>query len=307
MTQNPLKYADRLARIDQLIGNTPLIRFDSLSTDRVSIYGKAEWLQLGNSVKARAAFRIISSALSKGMLEDRVLIDASSGNTAIAYASICSRLNIPLEICLPENASQKRKDILTSLGTTLHLTSGLEGTDGAQAVAQEIVSTNPDRYYLANQYGNSANWQAHYHGTAHEIWNQTNGDITHFVTGLGTTGSFVGNAAQLKKYNEGISAIALQPDSPMHPLEGWKHLETAVVPGIYTTENVDRILSVDSGKAMDMISYLAKNEGLLLSPSSAANVQGAVKVAQNLDQGTVVTLLPDDASKYDEVLNLIKS
>ncbi|MCL4165298.1 UNVERIFIED_CONTAM: hypothetical protein GTU68_007313, partial [Idotea baltica] len=222
-----------LAETSKLIGNTPLLYIASLSTDTVSIYAKAEWYQLGNSVKARAAYRIISQALHQGLLEDRILLDASSGNTAIAYASIAARLGISLEICLPANASQKRKDILLGLGTTLHLTSELEGTDGAQAFAKELVVKNPSKYYLADQYNNASNWQAHYFGTAEEIYQQSNAQVTHFVSGLGTTGSFVGNAKRLKELNSAIKTIALQPQSPMHILEGWKHLETAVVPGIF--------------------------------------------------------------------------
>jgi S-sulfo-L-cysteine synthase (O-acetyl-L-serine-dependent) len=306
MTKYPPKATLDLHRIGKEIGHTPLLKLSSLSTDRVEVYAKAEWYQLGNSVKARAAFRIISEAILAGLLEGRTLLDASSGNTAIAYASICAKLQIPLAICLPANASQKRKDILRALGTELHLTSELEGTDGAQAVARSMAEAEPERYFLADQYANPANWKAHYHGTAEEIWSQTDGIITHFVTGLGTTGSFVGNAAKLKALNPDIRTVALQPDSPMHLLEGWKHLETAVVPAIFSEEHIDGYASVDSTGALDMIRFIAKHEGLLLSPSSAANLLGAKQLANTLKEGRIVTLLPDDASKYDEILQMIQ-
>jgi cysteine synthase B len=305
MTKSPPKATMDLHRIGKEIGHTPLLKMNSLSTDRVEIYAKAEWYQLGNSVKARAAFRIISEALISGQLEDRTLLDASSGNTAIAYASICAKLQIPLTICLPANASQKRKDILKALGTELHLTSELEGTDGAQAVAKELAISDPDRYFLADQYANPANWKAHFLGTAEEIWQQTHGIITHFVTGLGTTGSFVGNAAKLKALNPAIRTVALQPDGPMHILEGWKHLETAKVPDIFSDEHIDEYATVDSTGALDMIRFIAKHEGILLSPSSAANLLGAKQLADTLTEGRIVTLLPDDASKYDEILQMI--
>jgi cysteine synthase B len=294
-----------LDSVEAFIGNTPLIPFPSLSTDRTSVWAKAEWCQMGQSVKARAAFNIIKRALKTGELENRVLLDASSGNTAIAYASIGAKLGIPVAICLPKNASRKRKDILNALGAELHLTSELEGTDGAQQVARALFEEEPEKYFYADQYNNDANWQAHYHGTAVEILEQTKGRITHFVTGLGTTGSFVGNAARLKEHDPGIMTIALGPDSPMHFLEGWKHLETAIVPGIFTDENIDRYLEIDSSEVLEMVKFIANHEGLLLSPSAAANLLGAKKVAESLEEGMVVTLLPDDISKYDEVLKTL--
>jgi cysteine synthase B len=306
MTKNYKLPAMKLALIGKQIGNTPLLRIDSLSSDTTAVYAKAEWYQLGASVKARAAFAIVSSALRSGQLDDRRLLDASSGNTAIAYASICARLKIPLSICLPSNASQKRKDILRALGTELHLTSELEGTDGAQAVAKNMAQSEPERYYLADQYSNKANWQAHFNGTACEIWEQTKQGITHFVTGLGTSGSFVGNAGRLKELNPSIQAIALQPDSPMHILEGWKHLETATVPNIFSSTHIDSYETVDSSEALEMIRFIAKHEGLLISPSSAANLIGAKRIADRSRNSQVVTLLPDDASKYDEILQKIK-
>jgi cysteine synthase B len=305
MTRNLDIASEALAQTAKLIGNTPLLRIACLSSSKVNVYAKAEWSQLGNSIKARAAFRIISKAMQQGLLQDRVLLDASSGNTAIAYASICARVGIKLEICLPANASQKRKDILKALGTTLHLSSELEGTDGAQELARQLFASNPSKYFLADQYNNAANWQAHYYGTAEEIYAQSAAQVTHFIAGLGTTGSFVGNAKRLKEIDPSIKTIALQPNSPMHILEGWKHLETAVVPGIFSEENLDAYKAVDSLDALEMIQYIAKHEGILISPSSAANLVGARDLAAEIEEGYIVTLLPDDASKYDEVLNMI--
>jgi cysteine synthase B len=277
-----------------------------LSNERVKIYAKIEYYQIGQSVKARAAFNIFKSALSIGKLENKILLDASSGNTAIAYATIGAKLGIPVCICLPNNASVKRKEILKALGADIILTSEFEGTDGAQGVALEMNEKDPQKYYYADQYSNDANWSAHYYGTAEEIWSQTKGSITHFVTGLGTTGSLVGNAKKLKEYNASIFVGALQPDSPMHFLEGWKHLETAKIPKIYNEEKIDKHLAIDSSEALSMISFISKNEGLLLSPSSAANLLGAKKIAESIDKGVVVTLLPDDIQKYDEILKMLK-
>jgi S-sulfo-L-cysteine synthase (O-acetyl-L-serine-dependent) len=296
----------KIEQLSKQVGNTPLIYFDSLSTPKVKIYAKMEYYQIGQSVKARAAFNIFKAAISSGSLNNKGLLDASSGNTAIAYAAIGAKLGVPVTICLPKNASQKRKDILKALGAEIILTSEFEGTDGAQLVAADLFEKNPDKYFYADQYGNDANWQAHYYGTAEEIWNQTKGDITHFVTGLGTTGSFVGSSRKLKELNPSIHTTALQPDSPMHFLEGWKHLETAKVPAIYTEMNLDQHLGIDSSEALNMISFISKKEGLLLSPSSCANLLGAQKVASQTEEGVIVTILPDDLQKYDEILKMLK-
>ncbi|MDX1685444.1 MAG: cysteine synthase family protein [Saprospiraceae bacterium] len=305
LTETRIGSPELMASLSQQVGNTPLLAIESLGSDKVKVYGKAEWMQLGNSVKARAAFNIISSALRNGQLQDRVLLDASSGNTAIAYASICARLSIPIEICLPANASAKRKSILHALGAQLHLTSELEGTDGAQREAKNLAEAHPDKYFYADQYNNDANWKAHYYTTALEIWEQTNKKLTHFVAGLGTTGSFVGTAQRLKELNPEIRTIALQPNSPMHFLEGWKHLPTAKVPGIYNDRNVDQLLEINSEDSIAFVKRIAREEGLLISPSSAANLLGAKRIADTLEEGVVVTILPDDISKYDEVLNMI--
>jgi S-sulfo-L-cysteine synthase (O-acetyl-L-serine-dependent) len=297
----------RVKELSKLIGNTPIFRINKLFVkEGVEIYAKQEWQQLGGSVKARPAFNIISEAIKNGdLFPGRHLLDASSGNTAIAYAAIGAALGIPVTICLPENASEERKTTLRAYGVNIIFTSKFGGTDEAQDRARELYSINPDKYFYADQYSNENNWKAHYNNTALEIYRQTEGAVTHFVTGLGTTGSFTGTSRRLKELNPSIKAISLQPDAALHGLEGWKHLETNVVPGIYDHTLADENLDIDTYVAYELIKKAANDEGLLLSPSSAANLVGAIKVAQNIKEGVVVTLLPDNGEKYWEVLNLI--
>ncbi|NNC82337.1 MAG: cysteine synthase family protein [Flavobacteriales bacterium] len=295
-----------LANCRQRVGNTPMIGIESLSSDKVKVWAKLEWHQIGNSVKARAAFHIMQRAWSEGELQGRTLLDASSGNTAIAYAAIGRVLQIPVHICIPSNASEKRKQVLRSLGASLHWTSEMEGTDGAQAVAQEIQARYPEKYFYADQYGNPSNQEAHVLTTSREIWQQRDGRISHFVAGLGTTGTFTGTTRGLKDLGAQFQAIALQPDSPLHIMEGWKHLETAKVPSIFDPSQVDATASISSESVMDMIRFIARKEGLLLSPSAAANLVGAQELAHTLEEGDIVTVLADDISKYDEVLKMIQ-
>ncbi len=297
----------RFKTIGNTIGHTPIHEFPSLSPrPGVRIFGKLEWYQFGGSVKARAAYNMIRYAITTGrLISGQRLLDASSGNTGIAYASICSVLGIPLTLCLPENASSQRIQILQGLGTELILTSRLEGTDGAQRVAADMASTSPGTYYYADQYNNSRNWKAHFYGTSREVYNQTGGQITHFVAGLGTTGTFTGTSRGLKCLNPKIETISLQPDAPMHGLEGWKHLETARVPGIYDSNLADDTLQVNSGEVFDLIRFIAKHEGLILSPSAAANLLGAHIIASKNRRATIVTLLADNGDKYSEILTQI--
>jgi cysteine synthase B len=288
------------------VGNTPLVEIPSLGSSGVRIFAKQEWAQAGGSVKARAANRIIRSARRRGLLKpDIALLDASSGNTAIAYATMARGMQLPVVICLPENASAKRISTLRDLGAELIFTSPFEGTEGAQTEARRLHASAPARYYYADQYSNSANWKAHYHGTAPEILKQTDGEITHFVAGLGTTGTFTGTVRRLKERKPGVRAIALQPDSPMHGLEGWKHLATASVPRIYDDTLVDEMLEIDSEEAWEMIRFIADREGMLISPSAAANLVGAQRVARQIPSGVVVTVLPDSLERYDEVAEMI--
>ena len=295
----------RLDQVQNLIGKTPIYELSSLSpSPEVQIFAKCEWMQMGQSVKARPAFRIIQEAILRGELgPEKRLLDASSGNTAIAYASIGAALGIDVTICLPENASKERKQILKSLGVELVLTSPFEGTDGAQAEARRLADEQPLRYYYADQYNNESNWRAHYHGTAQEIFSQTNGQITHFIAGLGTTGTFVGTSRGLKDQSTFVQSISVEPETAMHGLEGWKHLETVKVPGIYDRSIADEHRRVSTGAAYEMVKRLAQNEGLLLSPSSAANVAAALALAEEIEEGVIVTILPDDASKYSEVIS----
>lgn len=263
-----------------------------------------EWQQVGGSVKARPAYRIIHDALEAGLLSrDKHLLDASSGNTGIAYAHIGAALGIPVTLCLPENASEERKQVLRALGVELELTSRGGGTDEAQEVALKKYEDNPDHFFYADQYSNSSNWKAHYQTTGQEIWNQTDHQITHFITGLGTTGTFIGTSRRLKEFNRNIKLIGLQPDLAMHGLEGWKHLETAQTPAIYDNSVPDELRSISTDRAYELIRKTAREEGLLLSPSSAANLAGALQLTEEIEQGVIVTVFPDDGSKYGEVLN----
>jgi cysteine synthase B len=306
-SQHRITIQENRFAVGKLIGNTPLYELTSVwKHKRVRILAKLEWCQLGGSVKSRPAFYIINHAIECGELhKGKQLLDASSGNTGIAYASIGAALGIPVTICLPENASKERKEILNALGANIEYTSRFEGTDGAQTVAREIASMYPEKFYYADQYNNRNNWRAHFETTANEIWSQTNGSITHFVAGLGTTGTFSGISKRLRHLNPAIEFIGLQPDNPMHGLEGWKHLETAKVPGIFKPELVDRTLTVDTLEAYDMLKEVAQKEGLLISPSAAANLVGAIKVAEQLESGVVVTTFSDNADKYSEVIQQI--
>ena len=302
--------AARIKEIGKQVGNTPVHQLDPrlYNKPRVKIFAKQEWSQIGGSVKARAAYSIIKKAIENGQLSEKtILVDATSGNTGIAYASIARELGIRVSLCLPENASKERKEILTDLGVNIIYTSPLEGTDGSQVRARELVEENPEAYFYADQYKNENNWKAHYYTTAPEILKQVP-DITHFVAGMGTTGTFVGTGRRLRELKPEVHLIAFQPDSALHGLEGWKHLETAVVPRIYDPSVADEIIEVTTEEAYEMIVRVHKVEGLLLSPSSAANIAGAIKVAEKIEEGVIVTVLPDNADKYSEVIKkLIKS
>lgn len=297
----------KVKSLGRFVGKTPLFPINQVfQKEGVKIFAKLEWQQLGMSVKARPAYQIIKDAILRGDLtEGKHLLDASSGNTAIAYASIGSALGISVSICLPENASEERKTYLKALGAELILTSRFGGTDDAQAAAKELATTYPEKYYYANQYGNDSNWRAHYLTTSEEIYKQTNGEITHFVTGLGTTGTFTGNSRRLKELNPNIHLTSLQPNAAMHGLEGWKHLETAKVPTIYDATIAHQNLEMDTYVAIDIVKEVARKEGLLISPSAGANLAGAIEVAKQIDQGTIVTVFPDDASKYGEVMKVV--
>lgn len=298
---------DKLRQIEKFVGNTSLYPITKLGNKKdVKIYAKLEWQQISNSVKARAAFNIIKQAVLNGDIhEHKGLIDASSGNTAVAYATIGAKLGIPVTLCVPENASATKKNALQALGANIIYTSRFGGTDEAQQKVQELSLENPLQYFYTNQYANENNWKAHYNGTAHEIWNQTKEKVTHFIAGLGTTGTFVGTSRKLKELNNDIKTISLQPDSAMHGLEGWKHLESAIVPKIYDDSVADENWFIDTYEAFDLIKDAAKYEGLLLSPSAAANLLGALQLAEKIDEGIIVTTFADHASNYPEILETI--
>jgi S-sulfo-L-cysteine synthase (O-acetyl-L-serine-dependent) len=296
----------KVRSIENKVGSTPLHAVRKLYQKKgIQIFAKKEWMQLSGSVKARAGYAIIRNAIETGKLvEGKSLLDATSGNTGIAYATIGKLLGIPVTLCLPENATLERKEILRGLGAELILTSKYEGTDGAQQEAKTLSRKFPDKYFYADQYKNENNWKAHYHTTALEIFEEIP-SITHFVAALGTTGTFVGTGRRLRKLNPDIELISLQPDSALHGLEGWKHLETAIVPAIYDPTVADKNLDISTEEAYEMIRRAKDEEGLLLSPSSAANLVGAIKVASELEKGIIVTVLPDNGDKYSEVLRKI--
>jgi cysteine synthase B len=283
------------------IGNTPLLRICRLfkRNNSVEIYAKAEWFNPGGSVKDRAALGMILEAVRVGRLtKEKTIIDATSGNTGIAYAMIGSALGYKVTLALPSNASQERKNALLAYGAEIIFTDPLSGTDGAQQKVKELVAANPDKYYYPDQYNNPANWKAHYNTTAVEIWEQTGHRITHFVAGLGTTGTFVGTSRRLKEFNPDIVCVAFQPDSPLHGLEGLKHLKTTMVPGIYDPAVADYQLAISTEEAYNMVNRLAREEGLFVGVSAGAAMAAALKVASKLESGVVVTIFPDSGARY---------
>jgi cysteine synthase B len=284
-----------------LIGNTPLLRLSFADLPPgVAIFAKAEWYNLGGSVKDRPALWMIRGGEASGALRPGMRIaDATSGNTGIAYATIGAALGYPVTLALPANASIERIRTLRALGAELILTDPAEGTDLAITTIRELVATDPGRYFYPDQYNNPANPQAHYESTAPEIWRQTEGRVSHFVAALGTSGTFMGTARRLREYNPSVGLIAVQPDSPYHALEGVKHmLSTRLVPGIYDSALADAMLEVTSEEAFSMARRLARSEGLLVGISAAANVAAALRVARDLRQGAVVTILCDSAARY---------
>jgi len=286
------------------IGNPPLLRLDRVGHEfpKVEFCAKAEWFNPGGSVKDRPALSMIQAGLASGALRPgKTIIDATSGNTGIAYAMIAAALGYPVKLCLPDSASPERKRILSAYGAELVITPGDEGTDGAIRQVQKIVTADPEKYFYPDQYSNPANWQADYRATANEIWGQTSGRITHFVAGLGTSGTFVGTTKRLKELNPEIRCVSLQPDASFHGLEGWKHMETAIRPAIYDDKLADENLSVSTEEAYRLVKRLAREEGLLVSPSAAAALLGCFQVAARLpknEHGVMVTVFADSASKY---------
>jgi cysteine synthase B len=288
--------------LEALVGNTPLLPLRRLSrgvSARVKILAKAEWFNPGGSVKDRPALSIIRTALAAGELSaPKRLLDSTSGNMGISYATLAASLGIPVTLTIPASASPERISILRALGAELVLTDPGEGSDGAIRVARRMAFEEPDLYWYANQYDNPANWQAHYRTTGPEILAQTEGQITHFVSGLGTSGTLTGSGRFLREHLPSISVIAFQPDAAFHGLEGLKHMPTAIQPGIYDPSFADRTLEVRTEAAYEMVPRLAREEGLFVGISSGAAAVAALRVAAELDEGVVVTVFPDDGSKY---------
>ena len=286
------------------IGNTPLLRLARIGSELpgVEILGKAEWLNPGGSIKDRAASNIVAQARASGKLTSgKILLDSTSGNTGIAYAMIGAAQGFPVTLCMPENVSVERKRILHAYGANIIYTDPANGSDGAIRMARELAAKHPDLYYYADQYSNDANWQAHYHGTANEIWQQTEGRITHFVAMLGTSGTFVGTTRRLKELNPRVRCISLQPDSAFHGIEGTKHMASAIVPRIYDASLADADLGISTEDAYAMAKRLAREEGLLVGISAAAAVVGCLQLARQLkknERAVFVTILCDSGDKY---------
>jgi cysteine synthase B len=284
------------------VGNTPIIPLSRVAedlTEHVELWVKAEWFNPSGSVKDRPAAAILQHALKTGELgQGRILLDSSSGNMGIAYATFAANLGIPVEIALPANASQERIQVLRSLGAALTLTDPLEGSDGARVVAGEMARRHPDRYYYADQYSNPANWQSHYRTTGPELVRQTQGRLTHFVVGLGTSGTLMGTGRYLKERDASIQLIAVQPEGPMHGLEGLKHMDSSPHPPIFNPQLADRTVKVATEVAYGMARRLAKEEGLLIGLSAAGVVQASLELAHRIERGTVVALCADSGLKY---------
>lgn len=284
------------------VGNTPLFDLPAISKEvaPVRIAVKAEWYNPGGSVKDRPALNMILEGEKNGKLTpDKIIMDATSGNTGIAYAMVGAALGYRVRLCVPKNIGALRRRCLEAYGAELILTDPTLGSDGAIEEAQrQWAEHGPDVYFYPDQYSNDANWQAHYNSTAVEIWNQTQGEITHFVAGLGTSGTLCGNGRRLKEYDKNIRLVSLQPDSPMHGLEGWKHMATAIVPKIYDETVADEGRVVRTEDAQAMCIRLAREEGLQVSPSAGANIHAALQVARDLKEGLVVAIGPDGAAKY---------
>ncbi len=284
-----------------LIGRTPLVRLGRFEREvpGVELYAKAEWQNPGGSVKDRAASRMIAEGEASGALKPGLtIVDATSGNTGIAYAMVGAAKGYRVKLFLPENASPERKLILKAFGAELVLTDPLEGTDGAIRAVRKLVSEHPGEYFYPDQYSNDANWRAHYETTGPEIIEQTDGRLTHFVAGLGTSGTFMGTGRALRRFNPAVRLISFQPDSPFHGLEGLKHMPSALVPAIYDATLADENLEVSTETAHDLVRRLAREEGLLVGISAGAALGAMLEVAHRLREGVIVTVFPDGAEKY---------
>ncbi len=291
----------RDVRITDLVGNTPLLRIHLFEDELpdVEIYGKAEFLNPGGSVKDRPALRMIEEAERSGELtRDKIVLDSTSGNTGIAYAMVGAAKGYRVRLVMPTNVSEERKQLVQAFGAEIVFSDALEGSDGAIRVARQMREEHPDLYYFPDQYNNAANWQAHYDGTGVEIWRQTEGRITHFIAGLGTSGTFTGTTRRLREYNPQIRCISVQPDEPWHGLEGLKHMETSIVPGIYDENLADENMGVSTEAAYDVARQLARTEGILIGHSSGAALWAAREVGRRERSGVIVIVCADGGDRY---------
>lgn len=291
----------RPVEIVELVGNTPLVRLQRVmpSRSQVEVYGKAEWANPGGSVKDRPALNMILDGERSGMLRPgKIILDATSGNTGIAYAMLGAARGYAVHLCLPSNANEERKQLLRAYGAHLIFTDPRLSSDGAILKARELFAADPERYFYPDQYNNPANWQAHYETTAPEIWEQTGGRITHFVAGLGTSGTFMGTGRRLRELNPAIRLISFQPDSPFHGLEGMKYMETSIVPGIYDPTLADENREVGTEEAHEMVKRLAREEGILVGISGAAALVCSLRLAEELREGVIVTIFCDSGTRY---------
>ncbi|MBF0274287.1 MAG: cysteine synthase family protein [Nitrospinae bacterium] len=292
------------------IGNTPLLEIRNIyQHPKIKILAKAEWTNAGGSIKARPALNMILNGLEKGTLKkDKIIFDSTSGNTGIAYAFIGAAMGFNVTLVMPENVSKRRKEIITDYHAEIIYSSALEGSDGAMRLAEKILNENPEKYFFPDQYGNEANWQAHYETTAKEIYQQTKGMVTHFLAGMGTSGTLMGTGKGLKRYDEKIKAISVQPDASLHGLEGMKHMASSIVPTIYDESFPDRQIDISTDDAYDMVDLLREEEGLKVGYSSGANLCAAIKLAKELEssdsdsEATIVTVFADSTACYNEYL-----
>lgn len=292
------------------IGNTPLVRIREVGRElpqvrsgKVKIYGKVEYFNPGGSIKDRPAYRMIKEGLKSGQLtKDKVIMDPTSGNTGVAYAMIGAALGIQVELVMPGNVSQQRKNIVTAFGADITYSSPMEGSDGAIRLAHKLKKENPEKYFMPDQYNNEFNPRAHYDTTGVEIWRQTDGKVTHFVAGIGTGGTIMGTGRRLKDYNKNVQIVAVEPDDSLHGLEGLKHMATSIVPGIYKEAELDDKISMPTEPAYDMCERLAREEGLIVGHSAGGAMMGAMQIAEKIDEGVIVAILCDHGDRYFTML-----
>lgn len=293
-----------LNSILEKIGNTPLVKIREITKElspKVSVYAKLEYFNPGGSVKDRPAYWMIKKAIAQGKLtKDKMIMDPTSGNTGVAYAMVGATLGYKVELVMPANASQQRKDIAKTFGANITFSSQMEGSDGAIRLARKIYQENPGKYFMPDQYNNPDNPEAHYETTGVEIIGQTKGKLTHFVATMGTSGTVMGITRRLKEHHSQISCIGVQPAHAMHGLEGLKHMPTSIVPGIYHEENLDEVMWVETEPAYDMAERLGREEGLIVGYSSGAAMVAAMQVAQRINEGMIVTVFSDHGDRYFE-------